>query len=120
MVRGQSSVTKTQEGGVTRSELDVVDGEIYEDGVLVSRFKSDKAFANDKDKSIRFDGHVSITSEKQKATLTADTVAWNDPEKLYDARGDVQIKSSTYEARAERLLADATLKRIATPDLFKK
>ena len=120
VVHGLSSVTTTQEGGMTRSELEGVTGEIYEKGKVVSTFKSIKAVANDKDKSIALEGRVSVTSLEKKATLTANTVGWDDAQKLYDARGDVRIKSETYEARADRLLADSKLKKIATPNLFKK
>jgi len=120
VVHGKSSTTISQEGGETISELQGVTGEIYEKSVIVSRFSSDKGVASDKDKAIQLDGRVTIISEKDKATLTAATVKWDDQQKLYDARGDVRIKSQTYEAKAERLLANSTLKKIGTPDLFKK
>jgi lipopolysaccharide assembly outer membrane protein LptD (OstA) len=120
VVHGLSSVTTAQEGGTSSTELEGVTGEIYENGSVVSTFKSMKAVANEKDKSIALAGKVSVTSLEKKATLTADTVGWDDAKKLYDARGNVKIESETYEARADRLLADSKLKKIATPNLFNK
>ncbi len=121
IARAKSSLTKTRENGTTEVEMTGVSGEIFRNGKVVSRFESKKGIAKDADKSILLSDAVKVTSEEQKLVLNADQISWREAEKLYDARGNVRIEGEDFRmGPSKRLIASGDLKRIGTPDRFKK
>lgn len=121
IARAETSLTKTRENGTTEVEMSGVTGEILQNGKIVSRFESKQGVARDADKSIQLSQAVKVTSIEQKLVLNADQISWREAEKLYDARGNVIIVGEDFTMGPEaRLIASGDLKKIGTPDRFKK
>ena len=119
-LRGESSRVGIDDDGGKRVYLTGVEGEVYDQGALASRFKAESAKANSETKALVLDGRVAVTSEGQKARLQADQVNWNEAKRVFVAKGNVHIESPgwTYGPMRE-VWATPDLKKMGSPEKFK-
>ncbi|MBS1707961.1 MAG: LPS export ABC transporter periplasmic protein LptC [Armatimonadetes bacterium] len=121
----ESKVTVGGKG--SQAEVQGITGEIYDGGVVSSRFSADAGEADQTTHFLSVHGHVSITSEPANGrkgsavTLTADRAKWLDDRQLVAAQGSVWVRSDVYETGEYReLWANKDLTRVGTPDRFQR
>ena len=121
VLRAKNSSVHVEGGKEIDAVATGVSGELFQKGEVASRYQSEKGLANDVKRTLRLDGKVQVTSEAQKVTLTADRVEWMEDRQLIAARGSVWVKSADYEmGPLPELWATPDLKRVGSPDRFKK
>ncbi len=121
VLRAKNSSVHVESGSEIDAVATGVTGELFEKGKIASRYQSDKGEANDVKRTLQLDGRVKITSEAQKVVLTADRVEWMEDRQMISARGSVWVKSADYEmGPLPELWATPDLKRVGSPDRFKK
>lgn len=119
-VRAKSSTLAFQGEGALSGSLDDVEGELFGDDKIVSRFKALTGEADQSKRALELKGEVTVTAEEEEAKLTADAVRWIEAEGLIEATGAVRVKSPDYEAGPfAKLWATPDLKDVGTPDMFK-
>ncbi len=102
------------------SILKGVTGELYQKGVVVSRFKAPQGRFLQAEKTFVLEGGVTITSEEKKIVLTSSSVTWKEASGLITAAGNVWLKGQGFESGpAPSLVTTPDLERFGTPDRFK-
>ncbi len=114
----------------SKAMLTDVDGEIYMNGAVASRFSADQAEADNATRELVMNGHVVIKSEPpppgvksslpaQPVEINADRAKWLDDRRVVAAQGSVWVRSSVYQmGEYPELWATQDLRKIGTPDRF--
>lgn len=119
-VRAKSSELAFEGEGAVSGGLDQVEGELFVDDGVASRFRALSGEADQAKQELTLSGEVEITAEKEKAVLTAQEVKWIEELGLIEASGDVRMKSPEYVAGPfAKLWATPDLTDVGTPDMFK-
>lgn len=101
------------------SNLRVVDGEIYEEGKLKSRFRADRGTLDQVKRLIHAEGNVLVKASDGAIALRADSIDYRDGGNRIVAKGRVTVSSDTWKfGPFADLYATPDLQRVGTPDRF--
>ena len=100
--------------------LEKVNGDLYENGKLVSTFRADSATADQEENRLELEGKVEVTEMRESATLIAQKVTWDGKQQQIRASGDVRVVAKSYQMGPfKELWASPDLMHVGTPDVFK-
>lgn len=120
--RSESSTTSfdRDDRSDANSILKGVTGELYQKGMVVSRFKAPQGRFLQNEKTLVLEGGVTITSEEKKIVMTSNSVRWKEASGLITAEGNVWLKGQGFESGpAPSLVTTPDLECFGTPDRFK-
>ncbi len=120
--RSESSTTSfdRKDRSDANSILKGVTGELYQKGVIVSRFRAPQGRFLQNEKILVLEDGVTITSEEKKIVMTSNSVQWKEASGLITAQGNVWLKGQGFESGpAPSLVTTPNLERFGTPDRFK-
>lgn len=101
------------------SNLKAVDGEIYEEGKLKSRFRADRGKLDQVKRLIHAEGNVVVKAPDGAIALRADAIDYRDGGNRIVAKGRVTVSSEAWKfGPFEDLYATPDLQRVGTPDRF--
>jgi lipopolysaccharide assembly outer membrane protein LptD (OstA) len=96
-----------------------VKGQLLRGESVESRFTADSGEAQLSTGRLLLEGHVRVTSERDKVYLTADKVTYDEKRALIVAEGRVEVHSDAWMSGPyDRLVATPGLERVGTADRF--
>ena len=119
-IDGKSTVFEIDENDESQVEMSGVEGRMFNEGELASRFFSEHGTANTKTGRLVLSGDVRFTSEENAIYLTADEVTYYEDRQLIEAKGSVWLRSDTWNlGPLDRLVSNPSLTKAGTPGIFK-
>ena len=119
-IDGKSTVFEIDENDESLVKMSGVEGRMFNEGELASRFSSKRGTANTKTGRLVLSGDVRFTSEENAIYLTADTVTYFEDRQLIEAEGSVWLRSDTWNlGPLDRLVSNPSLTEVGTPGTFK-
>ena len=120
VIRAKSGRTSVGvEGGIGPAQLSDVEGEVYDNEAVASRFSAERASADKATRRLDLDGTVRVFAVKEAVTLTADRVRWMDAKGLVEAVGNVRFSSDVWSLGPFQVQwASKDLATIGSPDQF--
>ena len=96
-----------------------VTGQLLKGEGIESRFRADSGEANMATGRLILEGHVKVTSERDKITLTARKVIYEEKLGVIVAEGGVVVESDNWTSGPyDRLVATPGLEKVGTADRF--
>ena len=118
-IDGKSTVFEIDENDESQVEMSGVEGRMFNEGELASRFFSEHGTANTKTGRLVLSGDVRITSEGNAIYLTADKVTYFEGRQLIEAEGSVWLRSDSWNlGPLDKLVSNPSLTKAGTPDVF--